>query len=133
MLELSKDKEFAQLIVDLNTQSQLYDEGINWKGQKLSDIGGEYAPYTIEQKEKKGQPTDRITLNDTGDFYDSFRVTFIGGDFLITANPYKGDTNLFKEWGLEIVGLTDENMDLVVTVAQKKVIEIIKRNLKLAA
>lgn len=133
MLEISKDKEFIKLIIDLNTESQLYEEGINSLGEKLSEIGGDYSPITIQKKEQKGQPTDRITLKDTGKFYKSFRVYFSGGDLIIVANPYKGDTNLYEDWGKEIIGLTDENLDLVKTVAQKKLLEIINKKIKLAA
>lgn len=133
MLALSKDKEFTDLIIKLNTESQLYDQGIDSEGKSLSDIGGGYSPRTIEIKQEEGQPTDRVTLKDTGEFYRSFRVTFIDGDLLIHANPYKGDVNLYREWGLNIVGLTQDNLDLVITVAQKKCIEIIRNNLKLAA
>jgi hypothetical protein len=129
MLELSKDRELKKLIVDLNTQSQLYDEGINRDGISL----GEYSAYTIQKKEELGQPTDRITLKDTGDFYKTFKVEFIAGDLIIYADPFKTShgitTDLVREFGKEIIGLTDDNLDLVVTVMQKKVIEIIKKQL----
>lgn len=137
MLELSKDKEFTKLITDLNTESQLYDEGINSEGEKLSDVAGGYSAYTIRQKELKGQPIDRVTLKDTGRFYRSFRVTFIDGDLSITAFSLKesrtGTIDLRDVWGPEIIGLTEDNLDLVITVALKKVKENIKRNLKIAA
>lgn len=133
MLELSKDREFTKLITDLNTESQLYDKGIDRDGNSL----GEYSAYTIIKKEEKGQPTDHVTLKDTGDFYHSFKVVFIDGSLVIFTNPFKTSngitTNLFREWGVEIIGLTQENLDLIITVAQKKVINIIRKQLKKAA
>ena len=35
-----------------------------------------YAPFTIAEKDRKGQPTDRVTLLDTGAFYEGMYVHF---------------------------------------------------------
>ena len=64
--------------------------------------------FTIEEKKSKGQPTDRITLKDTGDFYKSWKITKTNTGLLISINPIKDDTNLLEEWG-EMRGLTKEN------------------------
>lgn len=45
-------------------------------GFKSNDrpITPEYSPFTIEEKRKKGQPADRVTLRDTGAFQAAIRV-----------------------------------------------------------
>jgi hypothetical protein len=66
------------------------------------------------EKRKKGQPTDRVTLKDTGDFYSSFQVLPFKGGFIIDADPIKEDTNLFDRYGEDILGLNDENLQLII-------------------
>ena len=115
-------------IIKLNTNAQLYDLGENSLGIKLSAIGGGYSPYTKEIKLAKGQPIDRVTLKDTGDFYATFKVNvFANGDFEIVADPIKDDTNLFQEWGKEIVGLQAKNLEQVLSFVEAAILdEILK-------
>jgi hypothetical protein len=114
--QLTRTGNFQDLVVELNTKDQLYNKGEDSKGESLSDIGGDYSPITIEISKRKGRPkksASSINLNDSGDFYNSFRVTpFIGG-FDIDADPIKDDTNLFSEWGVDIVGLNEQNLDKI--------------------
>jgi len=114
--QLTRTGNFQDLVIELNTEDQLYDKGQNSKGESLSDIGGDYSSVTIEISKRKGRPkksASSINLNDTGDFYNSFTVTpFIGG-FDIDADPIKDDTNLFSEWGVDIVGLNEQNLDKI--------------------
>lgn len=58
-------------IVDLNAEEQLFEQGINRLGVEISDYAP-YSPVTIAIKEAKGQPTNRVTLRDEGDFESSF-------------------------------------------------------------
>ena len=44
-------------------------EGRNSEGIKLSDIGGEYSPITLDNDPRK--VADRVDLFDTGKFYES--------------------------------------------------------------
>ena len=96
-------------IIELNTEgeptSQLFELGEDSEGKTL----GEYSPFTKDIKASKGQRTDHITLNDSGDFYDSFIVQATKEGFRVTANPIKDDTNLFTEFGIEILGLNELN------------------------
>lgn len=108
---------FKELIIRLNTEEQLFKKGINALGIKLSDIGGEYSDVTLFLHPEKVR--DIITLKDKGDFYASWEVTVSGGDIDIDADPIKESpgrepTNLFAEWGDEIVGLTEENLQIVI-------------------
>lgn len=117
MMFLFQSADFRKLIIDLNTKSQLYQQGIDSKGIKLSEYSRNngYSNRTKEIKQAKGQPTNRITLNDTGEFYRSFRVKLFSDELMIFANPLKDDDNLFDEWGTDIVGLTEES---IVTLAE---------------
>lgn len=127
---LFEDQSFRKLIIDLNTHEQLYEKGIDSKGRSL----GEYSIATIEGtknflgKKQKGQRYDHITLNDTGEFYNSFRVqlNYSDASIQITANGDKGDANLFQQFGVDILGLTEDSMSVLVNAA----IPILKRKLK---
>lgn len=115
------DPAFKKLIIELNTNDQLYNKGIDSLGREL----GNYSPATIEGtknfpgKIEKGQRYDHITLNDTGKFYESFKVTLKGTEIIITAQTLKEDTDLLKEWGEEILGLTNENLQRVIDKARE--------------
>tara|TARA_R110000824_G_scaffold395070_5_gene595379 strand:- start:5596 stop:6048 length:453 start_codon:yes stop_codon:yes gene_type:complete len=66
-------------IKELQTQEQMY-QGRDSKG---IDIKPAYADSTIKIKRRKGQPTDRVTLFDTGDFYNSLEVVAGKSDMII--------------------------------------------------
>ena len=108
LLAMWKRNDTQDYIIELNTEEQLYDEGIRSDGSQI----GEYTPYTKQLKSTGNgdKKIDHITLKDTGEFYKSFKVVPSKKGFKITANPNKDDTNLFKEFGVDIVGLTKENV-----------------------
>lgn len=96
------------VITQLVSEEQLYKQGINGKGVKIMD----YAPYaysTTRNKRRKGQPTNRVTLRDTGDFHKSFFVVFDEGGFYITAADKKLKA-LEAKYGEAIFRLTNENL-----------------------
>lgn len=104
-----------QEILDLNRLDQLYDKGIDSAGDSL----GEYSPATIEGtanfpgKKQKGQRYDHITLNDTGEFYNSFIFKNGKDAFEMTADTLKEGTDLTEDFGNDIIGLTQENKNKV--------------------
>ena len=115
---LIKKPEFTKLIIELNTIEQLYEEGVDSLGVSL----GQYSAATIEGtssfagRAERGLRFDHITLFDTGDFYKSWKVDVRSDDdsfFIIDANPIKEDTNLFVEWGVDVLGLTEESMTIL--------------------
>ena len=63
----------------LQTQEQLF----LCKNSKGIDIKPAYANSTIKIKRKKGLPTDRVTLFDTGDFYRSLEIIAGSNDAII--------------------------------------------------
>lgn len=101
-----------EFIIDMNAESQLYDKGINRFGVDISD----YAPYsqiTIEIKREKGQPYNRVTLRDEGAFESSFFIEFLNDGFRISASDAKAAA-LTRKYGDGILGLTDENLQVVI-------------------
>ena len=116
-----------QRIVEMNVE-QLYDYGINSVGIRI-DTYEPYSPYTVRIKQEKGQPYDRVTLRDTGDFHKSFEVVFEPMGFYITATDYKTQ-DLIDRYGARIFGLTSENkQDLTIKYVVPVAREEIKREL----
>ena len=97
-----------QYIILQNTRGQLF-QGIDAEGVLLESIGGDYTAFTVARKDARGQPSDRVTLKDTGDFYKSFSIDVSQKEFVITANFYKKGKDLRDRWGNSLAGLTDES------------------------
>lgn len=119
--DIVRSKE--DVIVSAIADDQLYRRGINGKGEKIMD----YAPYaarTIENKKRKGQPTTRVTLRDTGDFHRSMHVIFDSEGFYITSDDEKAKY-LVKKYGGEIYRLTDKNFTRIIRSHVRK--ELVKR------
>jgi len=111
--------EVKDMIIDLNTEKQLYEKGINSLGRSL----GRYSEITIMIKKFEGKPFDRVTLKDTGDFYRTFKVEVRKGEIVISANTIKDDDDLIEKYGSEIIGLTDENLEKLINFAKGLYIE----------
>jgi hypothetical protein len=109
--EILSDRAILDWIEEAN-RKQLLD-GKNSLDVKLSDIGGGYSDYTLSINPEKQR--DRVNLFDTGEFHDS--ITAKVNDLVsIEADPIKvGDngnlTNLYDEWGVDIIGLNEENFN----------------------
>lgn len=99
-------------IVDMNAEEQLFERGINRLGVEIMDYAP-YSPVTIEIKEAKGQPTNRVTLRDEGDFESSFFLEVGDKQFEIKASDFKTE-DLIKKYGRQILGLTDENIAILI-------------------
>ena len=95
-------------IVDMNAEEQLFEQGINRLGIDIMDYAP-YSPLTIAIKEEKGQPTNRVTLRDEGDFESSFYLEVNNTQFEIKAADWKTE-ELIKKYGRQILGLTTENI-----------------------
>lgn len=96
-------------IIDMNTQDQLYEQGITATGVSIMD----YAPYsdiTIQYKQEKGDPYDRVTLRDEGDFHRSFYLQIDNEKFTFDAEDWK-TRDLLRLYGDEIMGLTQHNIE----------------------
>ena len=118
LFEVWSNSKVQIYVEQLNTEgqntSQLYNQGVNSLGVSL----GEYSPFTINEKLNGDglgdRRVDHITLKDMGDFYESVIMKpFIKG-FNIDADAQKDDDNLFDIYGKDILGLTDENLQLLI-------------------
>lgn len=138
--QLFLDHEFTDLIIRLNTEGEQTSQliyGVDSNDTDLSDIGGEYSPYTIMLKKEKGQITDHVTLKDTGAFYRSFRTYWKAsgnGAIQIKADTIKeGGDDLLSRWGRDIVGLNEQNLGVLRDYARTKIKSIVLNQLKQAA
>lgn len=125
-----RDREIQQFIIDKIRFDQLFQKGENAQGIKLSEIGGEYSEFTKLLKERKGLPTDRITLFDTGDFYKSFAVSLKDGYIEIFAETLKDQEDgskedILKRWGKEILGLNEENTNELISMVLPKINQVV--------
>ena len=119
--EVVHDKE--DVIIAAITNDQLYRRGVNGRDEKIMDYMP-YRPSTIRKKQKKGQPTTRVTLKDTGDFYKSIFVVFDSEGFYITSNDDKAKY-LVKKYGEPIFRLTNKNLTRILRSHIRK--ELVKR------
>jgi hypothetical protein len=73
-----------------------------------TNISPGYTPLTIKIKTAKNQPTDRVTLKDTGDFHEAIFARK-EGDFLLINSTDEKTNSLTTKYGEIIFGLTEEN------------------------
>lgn len=104
--------ENEYVITDMNSEDQLYEQGINRLGVNIMDYAP-YSPLTIEIKKEKGQPYNRVTLRDEGDFEQSFYVEADMQQFTIKAADWKTE-DLIQRYGRQILGLTEENKIILI-------------------
>jgi len=100
--EILKNEDEIKIMI----QEQLYS---GYDGYTAS-IQPPYAPRTIKRKLKKGQPVDRVTLKDTGDFYKSLHVAFDNDGFYIASSNQELSAILRKRYGDSILRLSNENL-----------------------
>lgn len=102
-------RENEDFIVALNYEDQLYDRGVDHNNKALKPP---YADSTVSIKKRKHQPTNRVTLRDTGVFHRSFYIYFGSDNFeIMTSDPI--EPFLTKRYGPPILGLTDKNLQYV--------------------
>lgn len=110
-----------EVIVRMIAEEQLYELGIEGKGIEIKSYAP-YAPRTIERKKRKGQPYDRVTLRDTGEFHASLKVVFDDNGFYVTSTDDKSKY-LLDRYGKTIFRLTNQNLSILLN-------EYIKPSLK---
>lgn len=110
-------------VVELNYEAQLYDKGILATGKPVKP---KYTPYTVKLKGFKGQPTDRVTLRDTGDFHASFALEREKGELVFYSGDWK-EPRLRKKYGDDIFGLTPGNLQKVISWIREPVLRTFKK------
>lgn len=109
MIILNVVKEEQDFVISLNVDSQLM-RGFDGEGKKVTP---KYKPATVKLKKKKGQPHDRVTLRDEGDFQGSFYLEFENGQFWVKTTDHK-QVWLLKRYGEQVLGLNEESLQLLI-------------------
>ena len=120
--EITKQKETQDFIIFL-LQEQLFNTGADGKGKTL----GIYTPFTISEKKRKGQPFDRVTLKDSGDFYRSYFIETFKGGFIVDADDEKDDKYLFEFYGDDVILPNPETLELIADYYVQQLIEYFKK------
>lgn len=84
-------------------KEQLY-QGVNGGDEPILPP---YTRLTVFLKTQKGQPTDRVTLLDTGDYYGGIKASAQGETFTIQSSDGKA-AKLEAKYGKNILGLGTE-------------------------
>jgi hypothetical protein len=108
-------------------QKRLYNKGETATGKKLkTDLAnsmgyggnlGFYSAKTESIKASKNQPVNRVTLNDTGEFYDSFKAEFKNSELNLKADFRDIYDNFLESFSSEtdfqedILDITDEEKE----------------------
>lgn len=100
---LSIMKEEEHTIADMNIEQMM--SGENADG---SEIFPEYTERTKQIKEAKGQPSDRVTLRDEGDFHQQMFIETSHFPVVFSSRDYKADM-LKEKYGEGIFGLNKQN------------------------
>ena len=116
-------KENESMVLDMNT-GQIY-AGKESTGKPITP---EYRPLTIQIKTGMGQPTDRVTLKDTGDFHGSFFINYGPNWFTISADDVKTQ-KIEKKYGVDIYGLDEKNMEEIIKLLKDHLIVEVKKML----
>ncbi len=98
-------EDFGFVITDFITNKQLFRKGIDGREKKLRG----YTRTTIKIKLSKGQPADRTTLRDEGDFHASIHVDAFKDRVEIVADDPKA-TKLTVDYGRDILRPTNANL-----------------------
>ena len=115
-------REFSDLIVKLN-RDQL-ESGIRADDRNIQPP---YTASTIRVKRSKGQPTNRVTLRDTGDLHRSLFVEFEPGKFSLHFEDEKAPY-LLERYGKEVLGLNEESLEqLRQLITQRVAEEVVKK------
>lgn len=139
LLEMKKRIESLK-VVELTGKSirQTDDDLVEWQQEQMfqgkKKTGGAikpfYKPVTKRIKKAKGQPTDRVTLKDTGDFYDGFKVDVGSAVYNITSEDRKTGALEAKYstaiWGLGGVyrtGYLQQNLQPALIKNVKKILK----------
>lgn len=115
-LNKSEMNEIARQIIQ---QNEAFIVGLNrgrlYLGEYTNEqkISPEYTPFTKSIKQGKGQPSDRVTLRDTGDFYQSIYVKANKDSFYTGATDPKTKElqEKYEDADSILLGLSEQDKD----------------------
>ena len=127
----SFDKEVQEYVIEYLIQKhQLIDLGVNAKGNVI----GRYSQLT-EQINPTKRAGSHYTLFDTGEFFNSMFIKVMNDGFIVDADADKtnflGTTNLFEQYGNDIVGLTEESMTALKNEIKIRMIKYARKTLSI--
>lgn len=93
-------KKHKEEIVALNKEQMYYGKLSNGR-----DIAPPYSPLTVNEKLKKGQPYDRVTLEDTGKFKRGMNMKVTREYYEMYSTDPK-QIKLIEQYSAEIFGLS---------------------------
>lgn len=103
----------------LDLQGEQHDAGLTNEGKQIRP---DYSPFTVRIKRQKGQPTDRVTLYDEGDFRAGFFTAKGKTAFSIGSRDDKTE-KLERKYRSEIFGLTDDSLQEVIDLTKPDILE----------
>ena len=117
------------LIIKLNTEIQLGKEGIDSLNRSL----GEYAPFTIVERQKEGLQVKHIDFNFTGKYWKSWKVTVKKAVINIETDPNRfSDLVDDLRFAPEHVGLTLKSLNILRNAVRKEQPKILKKKIRKA-
>lgn len=105
-------------------QKQQLFRGIRPDGQDVYPL---YSPLTVFLKAQKGQPFDRVTRRDTGEYYRGIEVHVKGVNYEIESTDWKAEM-LNEKYG--DIGLSKDSKVSYIMVLKPAFITDIKKSLK---
>lgn len=120
-------EENKKLIIKYNAEEQMYKLG---QDSKKNLIRPAYQKTTIRLKKAKGQPTNRVTLRDTGKFHKTLKV--IPYDtYVEIRSDLEYSKYLIGKYGSDILGIQNELLkDFIKLYVLPKIEEEAKEKLK---
>ena len=116
-------RQDEQFVVKLQAD-QMFD-GQRGDGQQIRPG---YAQTTVRIKRRRNQPTDRVTLRDTGDFHDSIVIDYGRDEFRFDATDEKRPY-LARKYGEAIFGLNDSNLDTLIQRVREPIIKSLQNKI----
>lgn len=115
--------------IRLNRDEQLFKRGVDVFGVSMRSQyargSNVYADYTITIKNEKNQPTNRVTLRDTGAMYSTFKTKIVGDELMLDVNSIKEGKDLQKTWG-QFVGLDEFSKEILIEKSKPIVLDYVK-------
>ena len=92
----------------IEMQKERLEQGLFVSGYPIYPF---YSDWTVMEKEYKGQPSDRVTLKDTGDFYSGIYAAQFGDEILISSHDDK-TPELEEKYSENLFGITNSDFGI---------------------
>ena len=112
-------------ILNLIREAQLMAEGVD----ENNEIIGTYSYMTELISGGRKQEGDPYNLNDTGEFFRSMYIKVLADSIIIDANYAKMEDQDW--WSIDILGLTQENLQLYAELVKENYIKYARKILEL--